>query len=195
MATTRPTPGAAGNRKGTSFAQAHKPTSRLVFDKYDADGSDTINVSEFRKLCYDMGHFLSDQELALAIRMLDADGNGEISYKEFISWWQKDHRFKSLQPSSQEMKELAQISSDFQRFDKDQSGCVDVREFRLLYVDLVKKGMTKKTLAGTLEELDNNRDGKVSFNEYAEWILNQRRQAGHGSHPVSHHARGDEASQ
>lgn len=82
------------------------------------------------------------------------------------------------------------------RFDKDHSGCIDVREFRLLYADLVKRGMTRKTLAGTLEvlvwfvepsyakpfltclssqELDHNRDGKVSFNEYVDWVLTQRR--------------------
>ncbi|TPX56243.1 hypothetical protein SpCBS45565_g08440 [Spizellomyces sp. 'palustris'] len=188
--------GTPGNRKGMSFAEAHKPVSRIVFDKYDVDGSGTISVSEFRKLCYDMGYFLSDLELGMAIRLLDSDGNGEINYGEFIKWWQQEHRFKTLQLSPQELADLTQISTDFQRFDKDQSGCIDVREFRLLYADLVRRGMTKKTLAGTLEELDNNRDGKVSFNEYVDWVLGQRRTAEQLPHrPQQVPARQGESSQ
>ncbi|KAJ3275547.1 hypothetical protein HK104_003889 [Borealophlyctis nickersoniae] len=68
---------------------------------------------------------------------------------------------------------LSELSAYFQRFDKDQSGAIDVREFKSLYANLVKRGLTRKTLAGTLEELDSNRDGKVSFNEYVGWLMKQ----------------------
>ncbi|TPX57731.1 hypothetical protein PhCBS80983_g03621 [Powellomyces hirtus] len=166
-----------GKRRASSFADASRPLSRIIFDKFDVDQSGTINVKEFRNLCYDMGYFLSDKELTLAIRMLDVDGNGEISYAEFIKWWQQENRFKSLQHSPSDLATLTEISHEFQRFDKDHSGCIDVREFRMLYADLVKRKMTKKTLAGMLEELDNNRDGKISFNEYVSWVMAQRRLA------------------
>ncbi|KAJ3180925.1 hypothetical protein HDU87_001571 [Geranomyces variabilis] len=169
---------APGKRRTSSFAEASRPLSRIIFDKFDTDSSGTINVKEFRNLCYDMGYFLSDKELSLAIKLVDGDGNGEISYNEFIKWWQKENRFAALQLSPSELAELSDISLEFQRFDKDQSGTIDVREFRMLYADLVKRRMTKKTLAGMLEELDNNRDGKVSFNEYVQWVLAQRRAAG-----------------
>ncbi|KAI8824298.1 uncharacterized protein EV422DRAFT_315601 [Fimicolochytrium jonesii] len=167
------------NRRGSSFADAYKPPSRVIFDKFDTDSSGTINVREFRDLCYDMGYFLSDKELSMAIKLLDVDGNGEISYGEFINWWQREDRFAALKLSQGELAELTEISTEFQRFDKDHSGCIDVREFRMLYADLVKRHMTKKTLAGTLEELDHNRDGKVSFNEYVNWVISQRRSGDH----------------
>ena len=55
---------------------------RAIFDKYDLDGSGAIEVAEFRHMCYDMGYFLSDKELALDVKLLDVDGDGEISYEE-----------------------------------------------------------------------------------------------------------------
>ncbi|KAJ3016498.1 hypothetical protein HKX48_004004, partial [Thoreauomyces humboldtii] len=165
------------------------------FDKFDVDSSGTINVKEFRNLCYDMGYFLSDKELAMAIRMLDMDGNGEISYGEFIKWWQKENRFSALQLSPNELANLTEISHEFQRFDKDHSGCIDVREFRMLYADLVKRRLTTKTLAGLLEELDNNRDGKVSFNEYVAWVLESRRKQVQQAHQEEHGGREVEVAQ
>jgi hypothetical protein len=59
-----------------------KSGPRAVFDKYDVDGSGAINVVEFRRLCYDMGYFLNEKELALDVKILDVDGDGEISYDE-----------------------------------------------------------------------------------------------------------------
>ena len=64
-----------------------KPLSRIMFDKFDTDGSGAIGKEEFKNLCYDLGHFLSDQELELGMQWLDKDGSGEIEYDEFVEWY------------------------------------------------------------------------------------------------------------
>ncbi|ORY39815.1 EF-hand [Rhizoclosmatium globosum] len=145
--------------------------ARQLFDRYDNDGSGSISISEFKNLCYDMGYFLTDQELALDVKLLDMDGNGTLGYDEFIKWWRKDDRFKSLQLSEGDIDQLNRYLTHFKRFDKDGSGIIDIREFKSLYVDLVKKKMAKKSLMATLQELDVNKDGKVSFNEYVNWAI------------------------
>lgn len=53
-----------------------KPLSRLMFDKYDKDHGGTIDAQEFKLLCYDLGHHMTDAELAIAIREIDNSGNG-----------------------------------------------------------------------------------------------------------------------
>ena len=72
--------------KGASGAmpeyQSMKSKARALFDKYDTDGSGCISILEFRKLCYDMGYFLTEKELELDVQILDVDGDGEISYEE-----------------------------------------------------------------------------------------------------------------
>jgi hypothetical protein len=71
----------------SSGNQTDDPTSshatpRDLFNKYDVDRSGAISIKEFRRLCYDMGYFLSDAELGMDVKMLDVDGDGEISYDE-----------------------------------------------------------------------------------------------------------------
>ena len=36
------------------------PISKRVFDKHDADKSGFICVNEFKALCYELGHYLTD---------------------------------------------------------------------------------------------------------------------------------------
>ncbi|KAJ3122665.1 hypothetical protein HK100_011893 [Physocladia obscura] len=164
--------GSSGINGGTqSVSVMTSSRAKQLFDRYDNDGSGSISISEFRNLCYDMGYFLTDKELALDIKLLDADGNGTLSYDEFIRWWKKDDRFLGLQLSDQEVETLNKYLSHFKRFDKDGSGIIDIREFKNLYIDLVKKKMAKKSLMATLQDIDTNRDGKVSFNEYVQWAL------------------------
>ncbi|KAI9351766.1 hypothetical protein DFJ73DRAFT_830795 [Zopfochytrium polystomum] len=166
-----PTSSMADSRLSTAALAGGRSGPRSVFDKYDIDGSGSISVAEFRRLCYDMGYFMSDKELVIDVKMLDVDGDGEISYEEFIKWWRKDDRFKGLQLEEHQYEKLAGYLQDFKRFDKDGSGIIDVREFKSLYVDLVKKKLASKSLMATLQEIDVNKDGKVSFNEYVSWVV------------------------
>ncbi|KAI8619049.1 hypothetical protein BC830DRAFT_842122 [Chytriomyces sp. MP71] len=146
---------------------------RQLFDRYDNDGSGSISISEFRNLCYDMGYFLTDQELLLDLKLLDVDGNGTLSYAEFIKWWKQDDRFRRLQLTEPEIAELNKYLAHFKKFDKDCSGILDIREFKGLYADLVKRKMAISSLMATLQELDVNKDGKISFNEYVNWAISR----------------------
>ncbi len=41
----------------------------ITFKKYDKDNSGTIDKEEFKSLCYELGHKLSEQELSLALQV------------------------------------------------------------------------------------------------------------------------------
>jgi Ca2+-binding EF-hand superfamily protein len=146
------------------------PLSVRMFKKYDKDNSGSINYEEFKFLCYDLGHFLSDAELQMALKIIDADGSGEIDEKEFASWWNRSDRFGSIQLSDKELERLVIASEQFQRFDADSSGVLDRDEFAGLHALLIEQNLTTKPLDRCLEDLDSNRDGQISFNEYVEWL-------------------------
>ena len=57
---------------------ARKPMHEIVFGKYDTDGGGSVSVDEFRSMVYDMGHSLSEEELAIAVSQLDSNGDGSI---------------------------------------------------------------------------------------------------------------------
>jgi len=151
--------------------QTYTSVSKLAFNKYDRDHSGTIETKEFKDLCYDLGHYLSDEEISMAMLILDRDGSGTISYDEFLGWWRSSDKWGMLKLPDEELEILKRAATYFKYFDTDKSGSIDKNEFPRLYEDLVKNRFTNKTLQACLEELDTNRDNKVQFNEYVDWLV------------------------
>jgi len=141
-----------------------------MFKKYDADESGSIDVQEFKFLVADLGHHLSNEEIDMAVKMMDTTGSGHIKMADFCKWWNQSDRFQLLALSEEELQTLAVASADFQRFDEDFSGTITRDEFPNLYNVLVQSGLTKHSLEKCLEDLDTNRDGCISFNEYVDWL-------------------------
>merc|ERR1712000_769692 len=87
---------------------APPPMSKRMFNKYDSDNSGTISLKEFRSLVYDLGHALTDVEFDLAVKMIDSDGDGELSYDEFKKWWSSQDRFGDLKLSEEQLGIITQ---------------------------------------------------------------------------------------
>jgi len=58
------------------------PISEVMFNRYDQDRSGSISVSEFRNLAYNLGYYLNDTELDIAVKKLDKSGTGSITYPD-----------------------------------------------------------------------------------------------------------------
>jgi predicted membrane chloride channel (bestrophin family) len=71
-------------------ADKDRGVDKLFFSRYDTSGDGNIDMSEFAALCADMGRTFTDDELAETMQVLDANGDGELSYDEFKWWWDND---------------------------------------------------------------------------------------------------------
>ncbi|HKS57007.1 MAG TPA: EF-hand domain-containing protein [Steroidobacteraceae bacterium] len=60
---------------------------RQSFDACDANGDGWIVVAEFEALLHALDQDLSEDECLLAFEMTDSDGDGKISFEEFMGWW------------------------------------------------------------------------------------------------------------
>jgi Ca2+-binding EF-hand superfamily protein len=60
---------------------------RQSFDACDANGDGWIVVAEFETLLHTLDQDLSQDECLLAFEMTDGDGDGKISFEEFMGWW------------------------------------------------------------------------------------------------------------
>jgi Ca2+-binding EF-hand superfamily protein len=58
---------------------------RQSFDTCDSNGDGWIVSSEFSALLHSLE--LSEDECLLAFELTDADGDGSISFEEFMGWW------------------------------------------------------------------------------------------------------------
>ena len=122
-------------------------------------------------MVYELGYHLSDEELKMALLVLDSDGDKLISYAEFSKWWRTEDRFKQLQRSEAELETLHQCANEFQMFDEDGSCTLYPDEFAKLHVQLVATEMTTLSAEHLLANLDVDGDGLISFNEYVAWII------------------------
>ena len=151
----------------------YRPLSKIVFEKHDKDGSGSIDANELKGACYDMGHFLSEEEIAAALHKLDTNGDGVICYNEFREWWKTEDRFEKLQLDEGVQTLIQNCVTYFRYFDKDNSGHICSEEFRSLHKDLIKNGYGShlKDEDEDLKALDKNGDGNVDFNEYISWLV------------------------
>eukprot|EP01113_Clastostelium_recurvatum_P001096 TRINITY_DN1045_c0_g1_i1.p1 TRINITY_DN1045_c0_g1~~TRINITY_DN1045_c0_g1_i1.p1 ORF type:complete len:171 (+),score=60.05 TRINITY_DN1045_c0_g1_i1:26-514(+) len=143
---------------------------KSVFQKYDKDNSGTIGRYEFKNLCYELGYFMSDDEVKTALDMIDKDGTGHLSLDEFVSFWRDSDKFKKLDEAQSER--LKASVAYFRYFDPDNSGNISSGEYPSLHADLIKNSLlaSSATVDQGLARLDKNKDGKISFNEFMAYM-------------------------
>lgn len=58
-----------------------------IFQRYDRHRTGTIDRSGFARLLEALGQNITDEELEIALDIVDTDRTGKVSWKEFKSWW------------------------------------------------------------------------------------------------------------
>ncbi len=58
-----------------------------VFKSFDRDGSGSIDRAELTRLLEALGQDLPEEELAVALEVIDINHSGRISWEEFKAWW------------------------------------------------------------------------------------------------------------
>ena len=122
-----------------------------VFKLYDADSSGSIDAKELEGVMSELGVVMSAAEVADALRQLDADGSGSISFEEYLGWF-----------------EVYDLQSEFERYDTDQSGSINRREFLKLTRSLGLT-LTRKEAETVFARLDASSDGAIGFDEFLPW--------------------------
>jgi hypothetical protein len=79
---------AAAEREAASLLEPDEErNAREAFARFDADGSGSIDQSEFRQVLRAIGRPATRDEAAAMFRSIDSDGSGSIDRNEFMAWW------------------------------------------------------------------------------------------------------------
>ena len=69
-------------------AAAELAVRRKVFEELDTEGAGVLGREQVAKLVHEIdGTELTEAELDIAMDKMDGDGNGEVDFEEFSSWW------------------------------------------------------------------------------------------------------------
>ena len=63
---------------------------RNTFEIYDIDGSNTIDVGEFKSMLLDLCIPIADADVSKTFDSIDTDGSGEIEFEEFRKWYDSE---------------------------------------------------------------------------------------------------------
>lgn len=79
--------GSAGS-KGGGGKKESTGVLREIFDSLDVDGSGGLDSDEVRTMAARMGMELSEKEFKRALQALDPDEDGNVTFEEFVKWWE-----------------------------------------------------------------------------------------------------------
>ena len=129
---------------------------RQAFDIMDRNQDGVITVDDLAAVMRAIGQSPTHQELQDMIREVDADGNENIDFTEFLALMSRQMRQSDIED---ELREA------FRVFDRDGDGFITAQELRSLLISLGLES-SPEIIRRMIGEADKNRDGKIDFSEF-----------------------------
>lgn len=141
---------------------------REVFESMDADNSGSLDHEEITEMiAKHLGMKLKPAELEEALKQMDDDSSGEVSFSEFYAWWTKDETQATFQKAIKRMEAVKEV---FDTLDEDSSGALSRKEVKRL-ADSLNAKLTHRDLDAAMREMDEDGDGEVDFMEFYSWWM------------------------
>uniref|UniRef100_A0A1I8IUR4 Calmodulin n=1 Tax=Macrostomum lignano TaxID=282301 RepID=A0A1I8IUR4_9PLAT len=127
---------------------------REAFSLFDKDGDGTITNKELASVMRALGQNPSQEELKEMIKEVDQDGSGSIEFDEFLEMMKKQ---MNSADSEEEVRRAFACSTQTETASLAPPSCTRILGERL----------TMEEVEAMIGEADTDRDGQVSFSEFA----------------------------
>ncbi|XP_034478918.1 calcineurin subunit B type 2 [Drosophila innubila] len=133
------------------------------FRKLDLDNSGALSVDEFMSL----PELQQNPLVQRVIDIFDADGNGEVDFKEFI---------QGVSQFSVKGDKLSKLRFAFRIYDMDNDGYISNGELfqvlKMMVGNNLKDTQLQQIVDKTIGFADKDEDGKISFDEFCSVVGN-----------------------
>ncbi|RLN73970.1 hypothetical protein BBJ28_00006646 [Nothophytophthora sp. Chile5] len=174
--------------KPPDFSAQELALVREQFAHYDADSSGSISATELHKLFSSLGEPLTLSNVRELIQEVDADGNGEVDFDEFLQLLRKQQH-KNRYSASLTLallfgpRELNKLKQQFMALDLDGSGAIDEHELQKL-VEKLGRHASDFDLPAMLREVDADGSGSIGFNEFLQVVAAMTKGEDGGTKPA-----------
>ncbi|KAG6332634.1 hypothetical protein ID866_6456 [Astraeus odoratus] len=150
-------------QKRSNFTSAELERLKKRFMKLDSDGSGSIDREEFLQIPQIASNPLASRMIAI----FDEDGGGTVDFQEFVG---------GLSAFSSRGGREEKLRFAFKVYDVDRDGYISNGELFLVLKMMVGNNLKDQQLQQivdkTIMEGDHDRDGKLSFDEFAQMVSN-----------------------
>ena len=127
-----------------------------AFDLFDREHTGLIGVDEIYSLLKNFGNPTPKKEIQKSMAEFDEDGDGKLSFDEFVTY---------LEKSYQTLDEIEAVIRAFKTFDRNQSGEIDLNEFKFILEKLGHK-LSSDVIKLIIKESGLDEKGKINYNDF-----------------------------
>lgn len=140
----------------------------VIFRRMDTNGNKKLNQEEFTEALATFGIFPKVVEIQALMKYYDIDGDGNITYEEFIRGLRE--------PLSDRRKKM--VEKAFAQMDRNGSGEITVKDVDAIYdvsqnADFIEGKLTREEVImqflDGFDGMKGNNDGKITWNEWLDY--------------------------
>eukprot|EP00794_Sanderia_malayensis_P019032 gene19032-20945_t len=132
-----------------------------IFDVFDGDMNGEITVNELRNIIRSLGQSTTEAEAIDIMNSIDSDANGVIEFPEFS---------ELVADKLEKIKSNQHLEEVFHIFDKDGTGEINTTNLQRMFL-IFGQNFTEKEIEAMLSEADQDKDGKVCYNDFAVMMM------------------------
>lgn len=115
----------SGSVSFVEFCESHVLRAKMLFDRYDTDRSHALTEFKFRELLTDMDNSLTRSQMDTIYNLVADHKSGKVYLGGFLN------------------PNVVRIKFLFNKYDRDQSGCLDVTEFKVMLREMFRRASDK----------------------------------------------------
>ncbi|KAF4133853.1 EF-hand domain pair [Phytophthora infestans] len=138
-----------------------------TFSLFDKDESGCIDQEELKGMLLALGQQLSSSEIDEIMHQADTDGDGKISFTEFVSMM-NDRLFRRGDLTTGDLK------AAFDTFDVNHDGFISSSELEHILHVLGNKHINNEETCKIIQAADKNEDGKIDYDEFCALMQQQQ---------------------
>lgn len=134
---------------------------REAFRLFDKDGDGCITKEELGRVMRSLGQFARNEELQQMLQDIDVDGDGNVSFEEFvdIAWNASGGLTQGEEEEERELRDA------FRVFDKHNRGYITASDLRAV-LQCLGEDLSEEEIEDMIKEVDVDGDGRIDFYEF-----------------------------
>jgi len=159
-------------------------------NRLDISGRGVLPTNQLRQLLFKFDVDMTDEQWQALAKQLDHDGDGTVSYNEFLRFFGKGtasdkkmittircvtaRKAKSMICQAIESKipsGAGGLQRAFKLFDRDRSGSISFAEFKRALRDYTMLEFEPSTIDEVLREYDDDSSGDIDFRKFCERVM------------------------